>query len=299
MFLKAFLRKSLLLSLLIVAGTLDGQAQKLTPEEIIAKDVASLGAAKLLTQSRNLMAIAGCEFVMHIPERQIPGRAVLASDGSSLAFFSKFNSDDYPMERIGIFGDKVKIPPVKLGGRSPLGGFLKSWDKTLASRIFGGAIFSTWRFLSATATPGTFATEGMKKIDNRGVWILSFTPKGGLTGGSYIKLYFDAKTFHHVRTVHRQKEPERGGIDVEPTSPLRSGGGVGNWNADLANNSFTLTEDFDDIRSDLSLMLPHKYSISVLFDGTNGTAERDWNLRIEEYRLIREFPADFFTFGGQ
>ena len=210
MFLKAFLRKSLLLSLLIVAGTLDGQAQKLTPEEIIAKDVASLGAAKLLTQSRNLMAIAGCEFVMHIPERQIPGRAVLASDGSSLAFFSKFNSDDYPMERIGIFGEKV-----------------------------------------------------------------------------------------NVRTVYRQKEPERGGIDVEPTSPLRSGGGVGNWNADLANNSFTLTEDFDDIRSDLRLMLPHKYSISVLFDGTNGTAERDWNLRIEEYRLIREFPADFFTFGGQ
>ena len=122
---------------------------KLAPEEIFAKHVASIGKKEMIAESRNLMAIGGCEFVTHRPEQKVPGRAVLASNGTDLAFFTKFSAIDYPMERIGLFNDKVNIPPIKLGARSPLGGFLNSYAKTLENRIFGGTVFSTWRLFTA------------------------------------------------------------------------------------------------------------------------------------------------------
>jgi len=280
------------MSFVVLCATTLAQ-DKMAPEEIFAKHVASIGKKDMIAESKNLMAIGGCEFVTHRPEQKVPGRAVLASNGTDLAFFTKFGSVDYPMERIGVFNDKVNIPPIKLGNRSPLGGFLNSYDKTLASRIFGGSVFSTWRFLSPDRSGGKFETEGKKKLDDRDVWVVNFTPKGGLTGGSYIKLYFDAGNFHHLRTVYRQKQPENGFAN---TTAMGRGNSAGNWDADMANNGFTLTEDFSDFRTDKGLILPHKYSIILLSDGANGTTERDWNLTIEEYRLIKDFPTDFFSF---
>lgn len=282
--------------LLIFAFCIGGTAQKLSPEEIIAKHVASIGKADMIADSKRVMAIGGCEFVTHRPEQKIPGRAMLASDGTDLAFFTKFGSIDYPMERIGLFDEKVNIPPIKMGNRSPLGGFLNAYNKTLEGHIFGGIVFSTWRFLSPGRTDGKFEVEGKKKLGDREAWVVNFTPKGGLTGGSYVKLYFDAENFHHLRTVYRQKQPENGFAN---TTSAGRGSSSGDWDADMANNGFTLTEDFSDFRSDKGLVLPHKYSIALLSDGTNGTTETDWNFTIEEYRLIKDFPADFFTFKSQ
>ena len=294
MYLKAFGggRSVFLLSLLIFAGCVGGQAQKMSPEEIIAKHVASIGKADMIADSKRIMAIGSSEFRRHQPEQTANGRAVLASNGTDMALFSTFNADNYPMERIGLFNNKINIPAVKLGARSPLGAFLRSYDKTLGSRIFGGCIFSTWLLFDMEKT-GKFETEGKKKIDNRDAWVLNYTPKGGLTGGSYIKLYFDAENFHHLRTVYRQKEPE----GTTPSSGA-SRGGVQDWNADMANNGFTLTEDFSDVHSDKGLLLPHKYSIAFVIDSSGGTGETDWDFTIEEYRLVRDFPADFFTFNG-
>jgi len=214
-----------------------------------------------------------------------------------MAFFSTFDSTDYPMERIGLFNDKVNIPTVKMGSRSPLGGFLKSWDKTLDGRIFGGVILSTWRFLSSSTLPGKFETEGKKKIGDREVWVLSYTPKAGLTGGSTIKLFFDAGNFQHVRTVYRQKEAENafGGTSNTVGATKDT---LNSWNSGMANNDFTLTEDYSDIRGDIGLALPHEYSITLVVDGHTGTTEFTWNFAIQEYRLIKQFPGDFFTFKG-
>lgn len=291
--LKAFSRKGFaIFSLLVFVAATDALSQKLTPTEIIAKHIASVGKNDLIAQSKRLMVVGSSEFVRYNPEQRVPGKAVLASDGNDLAFFSTFESTDFPMERIGLFSDKVNIPTVKMGSRSPLGGFLKSWDKTLDSRIFGGIIFSTWRFFSSDSLPGKFETDGKKKIGDRDVWVLNYTPKGGLTDGSYIKLYFDAENFHHLRTVYRQKEPE----GYTTGSGAGRTGGVSDWNADMANNASTLTEDFEDFRSDIGLVLPHKYSISLVLDGATGTGQFDYNFTITQYRLIKDFPLDFFSF---
>lgn len=281
----------LLLSLSVFVGCVYGQGQKLQPEEIITKHLESIGKRDLIVNSKRIMAIGSSEFLIRIPSKRAVGQAVLASDGKDMAFFSTFDMIDYPMERIGIFGNKVNIPVVKLGNRSPLGAFLRSYDKTLDTRIFGGSIFSTWLFLGQDNS-GKLETEGKKKIGDRDAWIVRYTPKGGLTGGSFIKLYFDAENFHHMRTVYRQKEPEAGFANTTAKGTNPTGG----WSSDMANNGSTLVEDFEDVRADVGLMLPHKYSITLTLDGAAGTAEYRWNFVIKEYRLIKDFPPEFFSF---
>jgi hypothetical protein len=306
MYSKAFKVKNhiFLLSLLVFAGCIGAQAQKMAPEEIIAKHIASIGKKEIVQGSKKMMAIGGSTFEIINASKQANGRAVLASDGSNYTFVSTFNMNDYKMERIGYFSNKIDIPFVIPGRHSPLGTFLSTYNKFLDNRIFGGSIFSSWLFLGPKDSWGKLETEGKKKVGDREAWVVNYIPTGGgLTPGSSIKLYFDAENFHHLRTVYRQKEKESGFSDQaqagsDDSSSFRGVAAVKGWNADMASNGSTLTEDFEDIRNDGGMTQPHKYSILLALDGASGTSQFRWHLTIEEYRLIKDFPANFFSFNS-
>lgn len=290
-----------LVSLLVFACCVEARGQKLKPQEIIAKHRESIGTSEVVANAKRRMAIGSVEFVIRSTAKTAKGRAVLASDGIDMAFFSAFDMQDYPMERIGIFGNKISIPIVNLGRRSPLGTFLTTYDKYLNDRIFGGCVFSTWLFLGPESSMGKLETEGKKKVGDRDAWVVKYTPKGGLSAESYIRLYFDAKNFHHLRTVYRQKETENGFSNTAPMSasgtPYYGGRSAqGDWNADMASNGSTITEDYDDIREVAGLTLPHKYSIVLNFDSAVGSNEFKWILAIAEYRMVKDFPPEFFSF---
>src|SRR4051812_4289864 len=132
-----------LLLVLLIATQINGQSKKLSPQEIITKHLASMGSLDDLSVAKRRMVIAGSEFFVRSGTTKANGRAVLASDGDNLALFSTFNLSDYRMERIGIFSDKLDIPFIVPGRRSPLGRWLIAYDRTVNDRIFGGSIFST------------------------------------------------------------------------------------------------------------------------------------------------------------
>jgi hypothetical protein len=70
----------------------------------------------------------------------------------------------------------------------------------------------------------------------------------------------------------------------------------GPWGADMASNGSTVTETFSDFRSIDGIVLPHKYNIVLSFDGVKGTEEFRWAVTIAEYKIVKEFPPDFFSF---
>jgi len=294
-----------LFALLVLGGFAKTYAQKMEADEIIAKHRASLGNTDAVANSKRRLAIGSSEFAIQtfgsgesdtkpmIQQRKSVGHAVFASNGTDMAFFSTFDLRDYRMERIGIFGNKVNIPIVDQGRRSPLGAFLAAYDKTINDRIFGGSVFSTWLFSGTENFGGTFETDGKKKVGNRDAWVVKYFPKGGLGSGSYIKLYFDAENFHHLRTEYRQKETERGNYD---TGGRKSGTPTGGWENDMGSNGSTLIEDFDDFRDEAGVAVPHKYKINLNIDGINGTSQFKWDFTFSEYRLKYDFPADFFSF---
>ncbi len=277
---------------LLVFGVIGAQAQKMSAEEIISKHIESIGKSDVVANSKQRMAIGSSEFYMPRLTKTSHGRAVLASNGNDLAFFSTFEFREYSRERIGWFGNKISIPNVDQGHRSPLGSFLTRYDTFLTDHLFGGCVFSTWIFFQKEGFGGRLETEGKKKIGDRDVWVVKYSPKGGLKAGSYIRLYFDAENFHHLRTEYRQIETDQGFHD---TSHAR---GDFSWDADMANNGIVLTEDFEDIREVAGLTLPHKYKIALRVDSYTGTTDFYWTFGIEEYRIMKEFPAEFFSFKG-
>lgn len=269
-----------------------------TAEEIIQRHIESLGNIKERERNRNRMAVGSSLFEIHgIGQRSVNGNAVFASDSKNLALVSTFEMQDYRMERIGLFDNKIEIPFVDAGRRSPLGSFLMSYDKLLSSRILGGAIFSTWLFGELGEIPGRLHNTGKKKLNGRDVWVIEYSPKSGLPPGAYIKLYFDAENYHHVRTVYAQKETEPGFYNTGGgREAAASGGGIREWTNEMASNSHTLTEDFDQIDPIGGLALPFKYNITLSIDSYKGTAEFTWKFVIREYKFVKDFPKGTFTF---
>lgn len=274
------------------------QERNPTPEEIIAKHLASIGTPKERERNRLRMAVASSAFsIIGIGARNTDGGAIFASDGENMALVSTFKMQDYRMERIGVFGSKIEIPFVDTGRRSPLGNFLSAYDKLLADHLLGGAIFSTWLFEKNDDVSSRLKNDGKKKLRGRDVWVLSYTPKGGLASDSSIKLYFDAENFQHMRTVYHQKETEGGNF----TPAGRTGSGLdtanGDWTDEMASHTHMLSEDFEDIHSVGGVTLPHKYTITLDIDSVKGTSHFIWKFVINEYKLVKEFPAGTFKFG--
>jgi len=294
MFLPLSKRQAILLFVVLSAFCFNVIGQnKLSPEEIISKSLKAIGKTDATSERR--MAIGGSQFTIRSSSASATGRAVLASDGANMAFFSTFNMRDYGMERIGVFSNKIEIPFVVPGLRSPLGRWLAAYDRTLDDRIFGGTIFSTWRFWGPQSDWGKIETDGKKKIGDRQAWVVSYSPRRGLTSGSHIKLYFDAETFQHIRTVYQQGETDSGFYDTG-SKAQNANSSVRGWGSDMASNGSTLTEDFGDYKLDNGLVLPHKYTITLTADVASGTEEYRWDLNIEQFKLVKEFPANFFSF---
>jgi hypothetical protein len=292
-----FLRILIASTVVIVTSVLAiAQEKNLSADEIIARHLGSFGSNEAIAKSVNRMAIGSSDFTHFDTSTNANGSAAFASDGKNMAFFSTFNLRDYRMERIGLFQNRVSIPVIYENHRSPLGSFLLAYDKLLTSRLFGGSIFSTWLLYGNDLNGVKIEAEGKKRVENRDAWVLKVSPKGGLITGSWIKLYFDAKDFHHIRTVYHQKETESGFYDTGEGA--KNKGTSGNWGpGEMANNGSTLTEDFSDFSNDAAgLSLPHKYSVLLYFDSHIGSAQFKWSFQLTEYKLIRQFPPNFFSF---
>jgi hypothetical protein len=285
--------------ILLLASAAAAQDKNLTVAEIFQRHLRSFGANTDIGQSTNRLAVGTSDFRIISASTHGTGGAQFASDGKNMALLATFDLRDYRMDRIGLFSDKVTIPFIYQGHRSALGTFLTNFDETLSGKIFGGAIFSTWLGYSTDPELKRFSVDGKKKVDGRDAWVVKYSPPKGLGNGSYIKLYFDAENFRHIRTEFRQKEHDAGfQAALDPGS--HRGSEAGDLDTSMASNASMLVEDFGDFSSDASgIILPHSYSVSLEMDTYKGTFKYGWKFQIKEYKLIRQFPASYWAFTAE
>lgn len=256
-------------------------AQKLKPEEIIAKHLDSIAAADKLAATKSLVAVGEAQ-VDYITQKNQPakGRVVVASEGQKLFFGLSLNAADYSQEKIVFDGKKSSVDFVRPGVRSDLGSFVQNNNELASHGLLGGTLSTSWALLNTDQGKAKISSSGTKKIDGVEVYVLTYSPKGG--NDLDITMYFDKETFRHVRT--------------EYTRIISSGiGRTINESARTSETRLKVTENFSDYKDFQGRMIPHKYKMYYTFTGTNGTKEVSWTYELTEFAVNQALDAGTFA----
>ena len=257
-------------------------AQKMTVEELLSKHRESIGASDKLGAVKERMAVGLSEFESKLPLKKTNGKAVIASRGDDYMFLVSLNSQEYPFEKIGYFSNKVNLPFVTAGARSPLGAFISEHEKMLTTGVFTGAMSGSWPLLDTDMRNAKVKITGKRKVDGREAYVLEYWPKGMDSAEFTIVMFFDTENFRHIRTEYRHT--------INPSQDTF--GKLGRQ----AGVRQSVIESFSDFKTVDGLTLPYAYNAHYTTESNSGTYEFFWRLNIQQYHLNPKLDANFFTF---
>lgn len=244
-------------------------AQKLKPEEIIAKHLESIGTAEARAAVKSQMAVGDAVVtVMSQKNQAAVGRIVMASAGGRNFLGLQLNANDYPGDKFSFDGTRSKVAKLVEGFRSPLTNFVDSNEIVLKDSLLGGVLASSWALNDIANKKVKLGGGGVKKVDGVEVYAIDYTPKSG--SDSDITLYFEKDTFRHVRTEYKRT----GSAGIGRT-PERSSG--------LDETRVKVVETYGDFKSVNGLTLPHSYKFSYSEIGQRGTREMEWTYTLHEF----------------
>jgi hypothetical protein len=227
--------------------------KKLTPEELIAEHIKSIGSPTVLEgiRTRAIMGTSTVQFV-HGAFGQPSGQAQIASDGRKFGILMRYDNLAYPGEHFAFDGKDVTFGRFMPGKLSPLAEFINRFDGVMKEGLLGGALSIAWPLRNIQeARPRLNYNKA--KLAGHPIHALEYRPRRGL-GDLKIVLFFEPETFHHIRTEYR--------LHIS---------GLG-----TADKYDLLSEDFADFKEVDGMMLPQRYTISFSSEGRGGTFLAHW-----------------------
>lgn len=279
----------LLISFVAVAANPATPDEKIKAADIIAKHLAAIGPAENLTAAKSIVAIGEAKaFSRTSAVRDISGVSQIASAGDKVLLAMVFNSVNYPYEKIGYDGDKMTIALWNsTGQRSALEDFLMSQQVIFKEGLIGGVLSSAWPLRNLSERGAKLSYEGTKKIDDRTVYELKYSPKKG--SDLKISLFFDAETFRHVRTEYSRTVSNRMGS--RPDSMVT--GAVTDTGSTTLSH-YKLTEDFSDFKTTNNLTLPTTYKVRLAIDAEQ-TKLSEWLLTFKQFSFNEPLETAAFN----
>ena len=273
----------ILASLLIVCSAKQPTtlAQKLKPEEVVARHLESLGSSKA-RGAITTRIIAGTAQVIFrtAPSGQAVGKAVLASDGLKSLFGMSFPSPVYPREQLAFNGNNFMAAFATPGNRSVLGNFLMNNDSIFKQGLMCGALSSAWALLDLPSRRAELDYAGTRKIDDRVLHELKYSARGN--ADLKISLFFDQETFRHVRTEYERVIP----------APM---GRVEYSNVQEREGRYKMVEEFSLFKAESGLNLPHIYTIKLSVDTVNGTFLAEWTIKLTQFDFNQKIDQSAFS----
>lgn len=254
-----------------------------TPEELVAKHLESIGPAKdrAAVTSRIIAGTSVVNF-RSPPPGQASGRAVLASEGLKSLIGMSFATPVYPGEQLGFDGKSFMAAYTTPGVRSSLGSFLMTHDLIFKQGLMGGTLSMAWPLLDLSARSAKLEYAGLKKIDNRRMHELRYFAHGG--SDLKISLFFEEETSRHVRTEYERVIPAsigtRSSIDAKEKE-IR----------------YKMIEEFSNFKNESNLNLPHRYKIKLIVDTEAGTFLADWEITLTQFTFNDPIDPNSFTIG--
>lgn len=275
---KTFKLSAVVLLLAVFAASVC--AQKMKPDELVAKHLESIGKAEVRASVRNQMAVGDVSFKFISTKSQpAEGRVVIVSEGVKNFFGMNLNAADYPSERLSFDGKKAKAAFTLSSGRSILGNFINANNVLLEESLLGGTLSTSWALANLATNKAKVSYDGTKEIDGKTYHVMGYSPKGG--GDLTIKLYFDKDNFRHVRTEY--KRISSAGIGTTPDQSSR-----------YRETRLTWTETFGDFKTETGLTLPHSYTLNYAISGQNGTSEIEWKFNLTQFAFNQNLDAKTF-----
>lgn len=274
----------ILLLVSCLCGASKAQTQKLKAEEIIAKHLEAIGGTETLQSISTRVSTGTAVVTFREPGTgQLGGRVVLASEGPKNMMAMAFdNATNYPHERIAYDGKDVSGGYVHPGSRSSLGDFLLTNQAILKQGIWGGELSQSWLLLNPNRKIKIEA-GGIKKIGDRQAYQLKCYPSGS---DLKISMYFDAETFHHVRTEYER-------------SVIAQMGGTPETSANQSETRYKLVEEFSDFKKEGGLTLPHAYKINLeITTARAGSVKAQWDLSLSDFKFNQHFEPGSFDVDG-
>jgi hypothetical protein len=231
------------------------QNKKLTPEELIARHLDSIGTAEARSKASSRVAGGETKFISRLGgSANVDGQAMMVSSGAKLRFGIKLPLNDYPGEDMAFDGARAATGLLPQGRRSHLSAFFSSQNLPLKEGLIGGTLSTAWPLLRLDQAQPKLDYRGLKKVDGRQLHEVDYRPRKG-SSDLKVSLFFDPETFRHVRT--------RYSFEIGATIGTRE-----NSNR----NTYSLTEDFEDFRAVDELTLPHKYKLQLSIQGSSAAA---------------------------
>ncbi len=263
-------------------------ANKLKPEELVAKNLDSIGSAtareaaksRLVRGTAHMQIISGGAGVLD-------GDIQVSSQGDQERIEFKFPNPNYPGENFSFDGNKVVIGQIRPGVRSKVGTFLDNQTQIVREGLLGGELSTAWPLFNLQTKDPKLSSDGLKKIDGRELYQLGYRPRKG--SDVEIRLYFDPETFHHVMTVYQLTIGARMG-----SSEIA--------NAQQQETRIRLEERFDDFKTENGLTLPTKWTMRFTSEGginsgalSQSTSIVQWDMVLQRF----EDKAEVAPIGGK
>ncbi|MDT5061396.1 MAG: hypothetical protein QOH63_1855 [Acidobacteriota bacterium] len=271
-----------LLSLTTSISSTTLAVDKMTAEDVIAKHLESIGSAEARSGAHSRVVVGTSHGIFNARNRVglVDGRFVLGSIDHKVLYAMAFPSPDYPSEKFGFDGKKFTVGYLKPGVRSTLGSFILIHDTVFKEGLMGGTLSSAWPFLNLAERKAKLEYAGTEKIGEQLVHKLKYSPNKG--SELEVTLYFDAKTFQHVRTQYERV-----------VGAKLTGGGIDNQAGQRATR-YKMIEDFSDYKKEGGLNLPHKYKLELSIDNTNGTSIHKWEMNLDQFSFNQEIDEKGF-----
>jgi hypothetical protein len=152
----------------------------LTPEEVVASHLKSIGGPELLAKIKNrgMGGKTSVEFVQG-GVGTLTGQCMVLSAGRSLSIVLQYGGVDYPKEYFAYDGTDVEIATISPGQRSPLGDFIFRYKGVMKEGLLGGVWSLGWALLDIEKRNPSLKYVSAK-VDGRELHEIDYTPKGGL-----------------------------------------------------------------------------------------------------------------------
>jgi hypothetical protein len=254
-------------------------AQKITPEEIAAKHLESIGTKDKRSQVKNQLIFHDVKFKQTGSTQIYNGKGLILSENNKNLWGMNLNSNDYPQDQFGYNGKETKVAFARPGVRSALGGFIRSNPDLLKQGLLGGALTSSWALLNTDSKKYRLKYAGTKNVDDKDVHVLEFLPKGG--SDLEIKMYFDPQTFHHIRTEYTQVIAAAQGPSVDSS-------------AGQTPSRFRIVEEFGKFTKMGDLTLPGSYRIFYNYSRNATIQESEWIFNVTNFAFNQQLETNSF-----